>query len=171
MGGRHDEADGGDEKDGGEDVADPGEAGEEAEAGGDEGSAHEDGSEDSPEEDAGLLERLDLEEAKKKQEDEEVIDGERLFDRVAGEVLDGGLAAEGAKDEEREGEGGGDPEGGGDDGSTVGFGWRRGSAAPGVEELKREQYKQKEMEADPMADGGGIGHVLGCYRDSGPACT
>jgi len=85
-------------------------AGEQAEAGGDEGSAHEDGAEDSPEEDAGLLEGLDLEEAEEQQEDEEVVDGERLFDGVAGEILHGELAANGIEDEESEGEGGGDPE-------------------------------------------------------------
>jgi hypothetical protein len=84
------QADGGDEQDGGEDVGDPGEAGEQGDAAGDEEAAHEDGSGDSPEEDLGLAGAVDLEEAEEQKEDEEVVDGERLFEGVAGEVLDGG---------------------------------------------------------------------------------
>jgi hypothetical protein len=85
------QADSGYEKDGCEDVADPMEAGQQAEAGGDEGSAHEDGPGNSPEEDFGLVGRFDFEEAEEEQEDEEIVDGERLFDGVAGKVLGGGL--------------------------------------------------------------------------------
>ena len=113
------EADGGGEQDEGEHIADPGEAGEQAEAGGDEGSAHDDGASDSPEEDARLAGGFDLEELKEEEEDEEVVDGESLFDGVAGEVLDGGGGAEGAEDEDGEGQGGADPEDGGDNGGAV----------------------------------------------------
>ena len=160
MRGGHDETDGSDEEDSGEDIADPGEAVEEADAGDDEGSAHDDSAEDSPEEDAGLLERLDLEDAEEEQEDEEIVDRERLFDGISGEVLDGKVASNGVKDEEREGQGGSNPEDGGDDGGPVSFGWGWGSAAAGVEELNREQHEQEDVEANPMAERGRAGHLL-----------
>jgi hypothetical protein len=91
--GRDDQADGSDEKDRGEEIADPVEAVEEAETGGDEGSAQEDGAGDSPEEDPGLTGGFDVEGAKEEKKDEEIVDGERLFNGIAGEVLGGGLAA------------------------------------------------------------------------------
>lgn len=122
FGARENETDGGDEQDSGEDVADPLEAGQEAEAGGDEGSAHEDGAEDAPEEGFGLIGGLDLEDTEEEEKEEEIVDGERLFDGVAGEVLRGGLAAHGAEEEEGEGEGGGDPEDGGGDRGGLSFG-------------------------------------------------
>ena len=56
---------------------------------------------------------FDLEEAEEQQEDEEIVDGERLFDRVSGEVLDGGGGAERVVQEDGEGQGSGDPERGG----------------------------------------------------------
>ncbi len=64
--------------------------------GGDEGSTHDDGAGDAPEENLGLVAWGDFEGAEEEEEDEEVVDGEGLFDGVAGEVLRGGLAAEGA---------------------------------------------------------------------------
>ena len=93
-----------------EDVADSVEAVEQRDAAGNEEAAHEHGAGDSPEEDAGLVSALDLEEAEEQQEDEEVVDGERLFEAVAGEVLDGAGWARRLAEENGEGEGGGDPE-------------------------------------------------------------
>ncbi len=88
--GRNDQADGGDQDDAGEDVGQPIEAGEQGDAAGDEEAAHDDGAGHSPEEDLGLMAGIDLEEAEEEQEDEEVVDGHRLFENVAGQVLDGG---------------------------------------------------------------------------------
>lgn len=157
---RHDEPDRGDQEDCTEDIADPGEAIEQADAGSDECAAHENGSEDSPEEDAGLFEGLNLEDAEEKKEDEEVVDGERFFDSVSGKIFDGVVGTEGIEDKTCKGKGGGDPKDGGDDGGTVGFGGRRGRVAPAsVEELKRKQDKEKDVEADPMTEWGGGRHV------------
>ena len=117
LGRGQNQADGGDEQDGSEGVTDPGEAREKTEAADDEGSAQEDGSSDSPEEDFRLTGWLDLEGAEEDEEDEEVVDGERLFDCIAGEVLGCILAAQGAKEEEAKCESGGDPEYGGSDSS------------------------------------------------------
>ena len=86
------------------------EAGQELEAGGDEGSTHENGSGDSPEEDFGLVARLDLEELEEEKEEKEVVDGQRLFDSVASEIFDRRLAVECEEDEDAEGKRGGDPE-------------------------------------------------------------
>ena len=163
LGGEN-EADGGDEQDGGEGVADPVEAGEETKAGGDEGSAHEDGSGDSPEEGLGLVAGLDFEDAEEEEEEEEVVDGERLFDGVAGEVLRCGLAAEGAKDEEGEGEGGGDPEDGGGDGGGVDL--RRALIAD-VNELDREEGEDEEVKAYPVADRGFGEHLFWMLQREG----
>ena len=103
---------------------------------------------------------LDLEEFEEQDEDEEVVDGEGLFEGVAGEVLDGGLKAESGEDEEGEGQGGGDPEDGGDDGGGVGSGFGGlGGATAGVEQLGGEEQEDEDVEADPVADGGGAGHV------------
>lgn len=110
------QTDGAEEEDCGEDVADPVEAFEQAEAGGNEGSAHEDRTGDSPEEDFGLAGWGDFEDIEKEKEDEEVVDGEGLFDGVAGKVLCGGLAAEGVEDEESEGQRGRYPKDSGGDG-------------------------------------------------------
>ena len=77
----------------------------------------------------GWLIRLDLEEFRTEQGGRRrgCRCGEGLFEGVAGDVLDGGLRAEGGKDEDgTEGQGGGDPEDGGDDGGGVGFGVPRG---------------------------------------------
>jgi hypothetical protein len=115
LGGKN-EADGGDEQDGGEGVTDPVEASEETDAGGDKGSAHDDGAGDAPEEGFGLISGFDPEDAEEKEKEEEVVDGEGLFDSVAGEVLRCGLATEDAKYEEGEGESCADPEDGGGDG-------------------------------------------------------
>ena len=156
VGGK-DEADGGDEQDGGEEIADPLEPLEQAETGGDEGSAHKDCAGDSPEEDFGLMGGLDIEGAEEQKEDEEVVDGERLFDGVTGEVLGGGLGAEGEEEEEGEGEGGRDPEDGG--GDCGGVSLCRALAAD-VDQLYREEREDEDMEADPMADEGGAEHLI-----------
>jgi len=113
------QADGGDQEDCGEGAGDPGEVGEECEASGDKNSAQEDGARDYPEEDAGLVGAVVLEEAEEEKEDEEIVDGERLLDRVPGEILRGGGGAERVMDEDGEGEGGGDPEGSGGEGWAV----------------------------------------------------
>ena len=103
------------------------EAVEQGDAAGDEEAAHQHGAGDSPEEDARLVRAVDLEKAEEKQEDEEVVDGHRLFEHIAGEVLDGGGRAMSVAQEESEGERGGDPEaGGGDGGAMSGFGVRSG---------------------------------------------
>jgi len=52
---------------------------------------------------------LDVEGAEEEKEDEKIVDGERLFDGIAGEVLGGRLGAEVMEEKEGEGEGGGDP--------------------------------------------------------------
>ncbi len=57
-----------------------------------------------------------LKSAEEQEEDEEVVDRERLFDGVAGEILRGVLAAELEKDEDADGQGGCDPDHGCDDG-------------------------------------------------------
>lgn len=161
MGRGHDETDGGYEQDGCEDIADPGKAVEQADAGGDECAAHDDRPQDSPEEDAGLFEGLDLEQTEEQKEDEEIVYRERLFDSVSGEIFDGVVAADCEEDEKGECQGRGDPEDGGDDSGMVGLGRRgRGIATTAIEELDREENKQKNVEADPMADGGAV-HVSG----------
>ena len=157
LGGGQHEADGGDEQDGGEDVADPLEVGEEAEAGGDEGSAHDDGAGDSPEENLGLVAGFDVEDAEEDKKDEEVVDGERLFDGVAGEILGRALAAHGVEDEEGESESGGDPEDGGGDGGGVDL--CRALAAH-VDELHPEKNEDEDVKTYPVADGGCAGHLL-----------
>ena len=120
----------------------------------------------------GWREGKDLEEAEEEEEDEEVVDGERFFESVAGEVLDGRGGAEGVVDVEGEGQRGGYPEDRGDDGGEVGldlcgdFGcgsgewlaWRGGMAA-GEEELDREESDDVDVKADPVAEGGGALHV------------
>ena len=62
----------------------------------------------------------DLEEAEEEKEDEEIVDGERLFDGVPGEVLHAGDGAKRVMNEGGEGEGGGDPERGGGERGAVG---------------------------------------------------
>jgi hypothetical protein len=156
LGGGQDEADSGDEQDGGEGIANPMEAGEKAEAGGDEGSAQDDSASDAPEENLRLMLGCDVDDAEEDKEDEEVVDRERLFDGVAGEILRCALAAEGVEDEEGEGQGGGDPEDGGGDGGGVDLRW---ATAAYVDELHREQDEDEEVKAYPMADGSGGRHL------------
>ena len=156
LGRGQDKADGGDEQNGSEEVADPLEASEQAEAGGDEGPAHEDGAGDPPEEDLGLTVGLDVEDAEQDKKDEEVVDGERLFDRVAGEILRCELAAHGVVDEEGEGERGGDPEYRRGDGGGVNF--CRALAAH-VDEFSPQEDEDEQVKAYPVANGGGAGHL------------
>jgi hypothetical protein len=78
--------------------------------------------------------RLDVEGAEEEKEDEQIVDGEGLFDGVAGEVLGGGLGTEVVEEKEGEGEGGGDPE----DGCGYGGGVRLcRTLAAGVDQLGR----------------------------------
>jgi hypothetical protein len=167
LGRGQDEANGGDEQDGGEEVTDPLEAGEEAKAGGDEGAAHHDGAGYSPKEDLGLAAGLDVEDAKKDKEDEEIVDGERLFDGVAGKILGCTLAALCVEDEDGEGEGGCDPEDGGGDGSGVGL---CSSLTARVEELHPKQGKDEEVKTYPVADGGCARHLCLMLQARGPGC-
>lgn len=102
-----------------------------------------------------------MEKTEEEEEDEEVIDGERLFDGVAGDVLYGGGVAQRAEDEECDCESGGDPDCGRDNGGAVGFvvGGLRG-AATGKGQFADEQDEYEEVEADPVAKGGGWHVVL-----------
>ena len=158
-----DEADGGGQKDEAEDVIDPVKAGEEPDAAGDEGAAHEDGSGDAPEEDAGLVGGGDFEDAEEEQEDEEIVDGEGLLERVAGKELGGGGDAEKAPEVVGGNGRGGHPHDGGGDGVAVlaggAFGaGSRGQAPARKEELEGKQDQQDEVERDPVAEGRG-GHA------------
>jgi len=168
LGGGKNEPDGGDQQDASEDVADPLEVREEIEAGGDKGSAHDDGAGDSPEQHPGLMAGVDVESSKKNQEDEEVVDGERLFDGIAGEVLGRVLSAQGMEDEEGEGKSGGDPENGGGDRGGVGS---CGALAACVDKLDREEREDEEVKSDPVADGGGAGHLFWMLQRGRAGCT
>jgi hypothetical protein len=133
------------------------EVGEEGEASGDEEAAQEDCARYSPEEGLGLVVGCDLEEAEEEQEDEEIVDGERLLDGVSGEVLHAGGRAKGVMDEGGEGEGCGDPEGCCGERRAVGRADEARLAA-GVEKLGGEEDEEGEVEADPVGDGRG-GHA------------
>ena len=107
------------------------------------------------------MDRLDLEdaraalkEAEEKQKDEEVVDGERLFDHVAGDILRRGRGAEGVVDEDGECQGRCDPEDGGGKRGAV---RRVGEAqlAASVEPLGGEEQQKGQVEADPVGDGRG----------------
>ena len=156
LGGWENETDGGHEQDGGEGVADPVEASEESEAASDEGSAHEDGASDSPEEGFGLMDGFDFEDTEEKKEEEEVVDGQRLFNGVAGEVLRRRLATEGVQNEEGEAESGGDPQDCGGDGGGADF---CGALIADVDELDRQESEDEEVKAYPVADGCSSGHL------------
>ena len=90
--------------------------------------------EDTPEEDARLEGVGDLKDTEEEEEDEEIVDRERLFDGIAGEELGGGVGAEDVADEESEEQCGGCPHDGGGDGVAVlagGFArGRQGGQAP-----------------------------------------
>lgn len=147
--GGHDEADGGDEQDCAEDVVNPGEGFEQFYASGDEGAAHDDGSGDSPEEDLGLADVGDSEEAKEQKEDEEVIDGERFFDGVAGEVLHGAFGVEAWHENRSQGERGGDPKDGCVDGFAAWLGEELVEA-----ELGGEEHDDGDVEPEPIGEWG-----------------
>ena len=153
------EAEGGDEEDGPEDVLDEVKAGEQGEAAGDEGSAHDDGAGDTPEEDLGLADGRDAEEAEEKEEDEEVVDGEGLLDGVAGKVLDGAGAAVVRAKDEGESEGGGGPERGGPEGFAVGVGEELVQA-----ELRDHEDEDREVEVEPVGGGRHWMHFMGCIE-------
>jgi len=165
---REDEADGGEEENGGEDVADPVKTGEETDPGGDEGSAHEDGAGDSPEKNLGLVGWFDLEGTEEEEEDEEVIDGERLFDGVAGKILGGGLAAKGFEDEDGEGERGTDPEDGG--GNRGGVDLFR-ALVTDVNQLDRKEHDDADVETDPVTERGGAEHPVWMLQAEAGGCT
>ena len=154
WGGGNEQADGGDEDDEGEDIAYRLDAVEQGDATGDEEAAHQHGAGDSPEEDLGLVGTVDLEEAEEQKEDEEVVDGHRLFEYIAGEVLDGTGCPERLVEEDGEGEGGGDPERGAGDGGAEWIAPKPRLAAS-VGELDGEKQEEGEVEADPVAEGRG----------------
>ena len=133
------------------------EAGEQSDAAGDEEAAHQDGAGDSPEEHLGLMRGLNPEDAEEDQEDEEIVDRERLFQRVSGEVLQGAGGAHAEVQEEGEGHGGCDPERGRGDGGAEGIAMEPDLAAS-VNQLDGKQEHEREVEADPVGDGRG-GHV------------
>jgi hypothetical protein len=151
LGAWQDQTDGGDKQNSGKDVADPFEVSEETYACGDEGSAHEDGAEDAPEEGLGLMGGFDFEEAEEEEKEEEVVDGERLFDGVACEVLGSRQASHGTEDEEGEGKSSGDPEGGGGYGGGLSFG---GALVTNVKELGPEEDEDEQVKTYPMTNGG-----------------
>ena len=166
---RDEEADGGDQQDEGEDISDAVEAVEQGDAAGDEEAAHQHRACDSPEEDLGLVGGLDLEEAEEQQEDEEVVDRHRLFEHVAGEVLDGG-GAEGMVDVDGEGEGGGDPEAGCDDGGAMMIAHqavRSGGCFDGERRRTLRRAGAKRARWKPIQSPSGVGGTtLRCYRES-----
>lgn len=88
------QTDAGDDEQRTEEVDDPVEAREQRGAEGDEDRAHDDRAEDAPEENAMLVDLRNGEGGEEHDEDEDVVDGERLLDDVAGEELHGLVAAE-----------------------------------------------------------------------------
>jgi len=136
---------------------------EQRDAAGDEDAAHKHGAGDSPEKDPGLVGTVDLKEAEEQKEDEEVIDGHRLFEHVAGEVLDRRGWPQRSMQEEGEGEGSGYPEGGASDGGAMRVATEADLAAS-VNELDGEKQEEGEVKADPVAEGRG-GHELMLSRD------
>jgi len=100
---------------------------------------------------------LDFEQAEEEEKEEEIVDGERLFDSVACEVLGSRQASHGAEDEETKGKGSGDPEDGGRDGGGLRF---RGALIANVEKLDPEEDENEDVKAYPMADWGRCEHHL-----------
>ncbi len=92
---------------------------------------------------------VDLEEAEEQEEDEEVIHRHRLFEHVAGEILDGAGCSQRLAEEYGEGEGSGDPEAGGGDGRAMRIA-PKPLLAESVDELDGEKQKKGEVKADPV---------------------
>ena len=84
---RQHQADGRDEQQHREDVGNPLKAFEQRDAGDDKRGPHDDSAEDTPEQHPSLPHALHREGLEEEQEDEQVVDGERLFKRVAGDEL------------------------------------------------------------------------------------
>src|SRR5207248_6947215 len=85
-----------------EEVHGPMEPLQERAAGEDEGAAHDQGADDAPEKHAVLVRGGDAEGGKDDDEHEDVVDGERLLDQVAGRELHRSLRTEPAVDRRRE---------------------------------------------------------------------
>src|ERR1017187_5288412 len=100
---------------------------------------------------------LNPEDAEEDQEDEEIVDRERLFERVSGEVLQGAGGAHAEAQEEGESQGGCDPECGSGDGGAEGIAMQPDLAAS-VNQLDCKQEQEREVKADPVRDGR-CGHV------------
>ena len=99
---------------------------------------------------------MDLERTEEQKEDEEVIDRKSFFNGIPGEVLTCGKMPERLIDDSRDEECRGDPDDGRDQcGGVGGPGCLLRSticSSPGVEEFRREEEDQEEMEADPVGD-------------------
>ena len=100
-------------EEGAEDVDEPVEAIDEGDAGKDEEGAKKESSDDAPEKGGELSFFGDGEIGEENGEDKNVIHTEGEFDDVAGKKFHGGLSAEGEGDDHTEGQGEGDPAGGG----------------------------------------------------------
>ena len=134
------------DEDGPEDRDHPVEGAHQRDAGEDEGAAQHDGAEDTPEEDAVLVPRRNGEAAEEKDENEQVIDGERLLQQVPGEVLEPLLPAVFEPDEETEADREHDPEHAPPDG----FLERRGLVARGDSQVHGENDEDADQEGRPQ---------------------
>ena len=86
-------ADPGEDQERAEHVDDPVELLNQVGAGDDHRAAHHQRAENAPEQHAMLIAQRDAEEAEDQDEHEDVVDRERLFNQVAGEVLEAGVAS------------------------------------------------------------------------------
>jgi len=135
------------DEDGAEDGDDPVEAMHQRHAGEDQRAAQDDGAQHAPEEDAVLVPRRDGEALEEQDEDEEVVDRERLLQQVAGEELQPLLAAVAEPDEEAEAHREDDPE----DAPAQRLLEGGAGVAGGDLEVDREQQEDAEQEGDPQA--------------------
>src|SRR5690606_24878794 len=134
------------DEEGAEDVEDPVETLDEEGARADHGAAHDEGAEDPPEQHAVLVLLRDAEVPEDQDEDEDVVDAERLLDQVACEELEPGVGAPEVVDPRAEGERQDHPEDAPDrrlpDADLVGF-------AVEDEEVEGEERQDDRVEAGP----------------------
>src|SRR5690606_14137793 len=130
-------------------VEDPVEALDEERARPDHGAPHEEGTEHAPEEDAVLVLLRDAEVAEDQDENEDVVDAERLLDQIARQELEPGLGAPEVVDPRAEGQRQEHPEDAPDrgllDAHLVGF-------AVEDEEVEGKERQHERVEADPRPD-------------------
>ncbi|CAL2061615.1 hypothetical protein GPN2_12291 [Streptomyces murinus] len=141
-----DELPGGPYQEGAEEVEDPGEAGDDRGSGGDEHRSQHQGYEDADEQDAPLVERGNRELRHDQDEDEEVVDAQRLLGDVAREELAGRLSAAEEEQAEAEEAGQDDP----DDGPDTGFFDRDLMGLAPDEEVDSDQGGQAHDGQDPQ---------------------